>query len=183
MQNTKPIGETTHACCAEKGPALEVWGCPACGFKGPVVPSITLQSLLKESVLGDMIEGPYRFCANPGCEVAYFTQEGGRSFLKQDLTVRVGLKERESPRPLCYCFGHSVESLVAEWHSTGRMTALESIRAEVKAGSCRCESLNPSGRCCLGDVIKVTKEIQSGEPSTTCAPDEPDGIPGSSCCK
>ena len=61
---------------------------------------------------------------------------------------------------LCYCFGHSVESLRTEWATTGRLDSVEAIRTAVKEGRCRCDQLNPSGTCCLGDVLKAAKKIQ-----------------------
>ncbi len=65
------------------------------------------------------------------------------------------------PHALCYCFGHSEESLRAEWQATGRLDSVEAIRAAVKEGRCQCEVMNPSGACCLGDVLKVAKAIQT----------------------
>jgi hypothetical protein len=76
--------------------------------------------------------------------------------------------ESESPAPkkpeatqlLCYCFGHSLESLRMEWEATGRLDSVEAIRTAVKEGRCRCDQMNPSGACCLGDVVKAAKAIQ-----------------------
>ena len=61
---------------------------------------------------------------------------------------------------LCYCFGHSLESLRAEWEATGRLDSVEAIRTAVKEGRCRCDQLNPSGACCLGDVVKAGQVIR-----------------------
>ena len=74
--------------------------------------------------------------------------------------MRVGLKETESPTPLCYCFGHTAESAREEMVATGRSTVAERITAEVQAGNCSCEVKNPSGRCCLGDVNRAIRQIQ-----------------------
>jgi hypothetical protein len=41
-----------------------------------------------------------------------------------------------------------------EIERTGRSTASRHIRSEVKAGHCRCDLENPSGRCCLGEVMQ-----------------------------
>ena len=51
-----------------------------------------------------------------------------------DVTVRVGLKETEPPVPLCYCFGHTAESVRDEIVATGRSTVPERITVEVQAG-------------------------------------------------
>jgi hypothetical protein len=61
---------------------------------------------------------------------------------------------------LCYCFGYSQESLKAEWVATGRLDSVEAIRAAIKEGRCRCAEMNPSGTCCLGDVLEAVREIQ-----------------------
>jgi hypothetical protein len=42
--------------------------------------------------------------------------------------------------------------------ATGRSTIAERISAEVKAGNCACEVKNPSGKCCLGSVTRVTQD-------------------------
>lgn len=61
---------------------------------------------------------------------------------------------------LCYCFGHSWESLKAEWAATGRLDSVEAIRAAIKEGRCRCAEMNPSGTCCLGEVLEAARKIQ-----------------------
>jgi restriction endonuclease Mrr len=73
----------------------------------------------------------------------------------------VGLKEAESPIPLCFCFGHTAESAREEIVTTGRSTVAERITTEVQAGNCSCEVKNPSGKCCLGDVKRAIQQIQS----------------------
>ncbi|HEY6324505.1 MAG TPA: hypothetical protein VJA16_23410 [Thermoanaerobaculia bacterium] len=39
---------------------------------------------------------------------------------------------------------------------------LAAIRERVQAGDCACEVRNPTGRCCLGEVQRVVREL-SGE--------------------
>ena len=91
----------------------------------------------------------------------YFSNEAPSYFHKDDLTVRVGLKETESPIPLCYCFGHTAESAREEIVTTRRSTVAQRIATEVQAGRCSCEVKNPSGKCCLGDVNRVIQQIKS----------------------
>jgi len=69
----------------------------------------------------------------------------------------VGLKEREAPRPVCYCFGHTVESIRERWRN-GPEHRGHLDQGECGARECSCEVLNPKGICCLGDVNKVVKE-------------------------
>ncbi len=125
----------------------------------------TLKALLEVSARTEVDAGPWRFCGAPACDLVYFNPVTGRAFRKDRLTVRVGAKETEAPRPLCYCFGHSLESLRTEWATTGRLDSVEAIRAAVKEGHCRCDTLNPSGACWLGDVLKAAQAIQAASPS------------------
>lgn len=64
----------------------------------------------------------------------------------------------EHSQTVCYCFGHTVGSIRDEVHRAGRSTVVADITAKIKAGACDCERLNPSGRCCLGEVIAVVKD-------------------------
>jgi mercuric ion transport protein len=81
----------------------------------------------------------------------------GAQIEKEQLRVRVGLKETEDPILVCYCFGVTERMIQEETQRTGRPSASARIRAEVKKGNCRCEVENPSGRCCLGEVLQAEK--------------------------
>ena len=131
--------------------------CPAAGKRGKPVPLVTLRSLVLPEHAA-VVEGrEWFFCSLPDCEVVYFTHNG-QTLEKNALKVRVGLKESEAPRLVCYCFGHAIESIREEIEKTGRSTVVASIRKKVEAGECSCEVLNPKGTCCVGDVNKVIKE-------------------------
>lgn len=157
--------------------------CPGCGTKAKRVSAITLRSLLKDDVAGPMDEPGrpsccdaneseatgchaisedtgWRFCDSPDCDVVYFSEQDDTRFTKAQLKVEVGVKETGGERPLCYCFGHSVESMKRELQESGSCTALEDIRAKMKNPGCRCETENPSGSCCLGSVAKGLKIAQ-----------------------
>jgi hypothetical protein len=115
--------------------------------------------LLKPGLIDRIEESNYRFCPNPDCRVVYFAESASSTFTTDELRVRVGLKEREDPIPICYCFGHTVASARDELARTSRSTVVASITAEIKAGRCACETTNPSGSCCLGDVSKAVQEL------------------------
>ncbi len=151
--------------------------CPSCGEKGRRVSPVTMRALLKEEYR-DRVTGTarvncceskstngtgctpavrdtgWRFCASPGCDVVYFSHDSGGTFTKAQLRVPVGVKETSGERPLCYCFGHSIASIKEELRTKGRSDAPDDIRAKMKDPGCRCESENPSGSCCLGNVAK-----------------------------
>jgi hypothetical protein len=101
----------------------------------------------------------YYFCDDPACDVVYFpANPQAPLFRRGDLLVRVGVKEKDDPIPVCYCFSFTRGDILDEIRSTGRSTVAERITAEVKAGNCACEVKNPSGRCCLGEVARTTKD-------------------------
>lgn len=181
--------------------------CPACGTQGRRVAAATVRALLAEENRNDIpvaaggccpSGGPgcrptasdtgYRFCGSPGCDVAYFAEEGEATFTRDRLRVPVGVKETTGTRPLCYCFGHSVESVKAELRSKGRSDAPEDIRRKMKDPGCRCETENPSGSCCLGDVARgietakkeldMTASTPTSTTTTTPNPPQPTRPPG-----
>jgi hypothetical protein len=127
--------------------------CPSCGETGRLVKSITLQSLLKPEALPLMDDGPYHFCGSQECDVVYFGNQGVAPFLKDDLTVRVGVKETMAPRRICYCFNHTIEEIEEEVRCSGKTTVLEDIKRRMKT-ACWCETKSPQGSCCLATVCE-----------------------------
>lgn len=170
-----------HACCTSLAKPRTAASCPACGTEGKPVKPVTLRALLQPHLRAEVRDEVYRFCASPDCALVYFSADGAQTFARADLTVRVGVKERSGPHPLCYCFGHSAESIRNEWVETGKSTVLESIKAEVKAGTCHCEVTNPGGGCCFGDITKEVKALTANPVAPApaqdcCAPSKP------TCC-
>lgn len=147
-------------CCAnpstESAPMVS---CPGCGRKGRPVGLATVQAILKPEVAARSSDGAHRFCPNPDCDHLYF--DGEWVARSSDARVRVGLKEKSDPVPLCYCFGFARADVRAELRATGKCSIPERITAEVKAGNCACETKNPAGSCCLGDVRKAVKDAQA----------------------
>lgn len=132
--------------------------CPTAGRPGKPVRPVTLRSLVRDECAGEIEDRAWFFCDLPDCDVVYFSADG-KVFHKKSMKVRVGIKEKESPRPVCYCFGHTVESIRGEIARTGRSTVAAAITAKIIAGLCACELLNPKGRCCLGDVNGVVAAV------------------------
>lgn len=154
--------------------------CPTCGHKARRVSLRTVRSLLKQpSVSGFQVvescfqtdgtgchaiteDTGWRFCDSPACDVVYFAEQREDTFVKSQLKVEVGVKEKAGDRPLCYCFDHSVTSIKRELEATGESRAVEDIRSRMNGEGCHCEVTNPSGSCCLGSVAKGI-EIAKGE--------------------
>ena len=152
--------------------------CPQCGNNGSKVRRVTLESLLRPKCREDIGDDPYHVCSTPECGTVYFGADGATAFDKTDLSVRFGLKETAPPRPVCYCFDHTVEEIEDEIVRTGRSKVVESIKADMKGPGCRCEYTNPLGRCCLKTVQSaVTTAMQATGRA-------PEGVPAalSDCC-
>ncbi len=84
-------------------------------------------------------------------------------------------RAEDSDRPdtlICYCFAHTRGEIGAELRAHGETTVPRRITAQIKAGNCSCEVLNPSGRCCLGEVNRVVELIRA-----RMAEAEPGGTP------
>jgi hypothetical protein len=150
------------SCCSPKN-AVEshtAVRCPDSGSPGKAVDGLTVKALLTEEALQRLTAGDYRFCADAGCDVVYFSAEGVR-FATGDVRVGVWQKQPLGDRQVCYCFGESEASIRRELDATGRSTAVERIREHIAAGRCACEVRNPRGVCCLGDVMAAVKRVES----------------------
>lgn len=134
--------------------------CPQCGSTGKVVGNATIEALLEPGHASSLLAVERRFCRTPACDVLYFGA-GGRSVGKSAAVVRVGFKETADPVPLCYCFNFTRADVRREVAATGDCNIPARITAEVRAGRCACETRNPSGVCCLGEVNKAVKEARS----------------------
>ncbi len=145
-------------CCTPQPRGKEA--CPGCGAETKGVLDKTLSHLLTDAAKASLscLDG-FHYCKTPSCEIVYFRVD--ETLTQDDLTVTVGLKEGASPATVCYCFDWTKEKIAEEIARTGKTTALEDIKAKMENPGCSCETLNPSGACCLGDVGKVIKEIET----------------------
>jgi CopZ-like zinc binding protein len=135
-----------------------VMNCPVSGTRSKQVDLLTVKSLVRHLEFA-MPAAQYYFCTAAGCNVVYFpSNPEAPSFSRSDLLVRVGAKESDEEATVCYCFGISRRDIREEVEAAGRSSVAEKIKAEIQAGRCACEVKNPSGRCCLGNVIQVSKE-------------------------
>lgn len=151
--------------------------CPVAGTPGKRVTDTTLRALLKPEVHASLTPARYRFCATPGCDVVYYAEDGSRVVTLGDLVVRVGVKETTAPRPICYCFGYTVEEMIAEIRLTGWTTVPDRIRRRLESEGCHCETANPQGSCCLGTVLAVAGQLQTKAESPGAPEDEEPGPP------
>lgn len=144
-----PQDEPQHACIRCKGSSRSIT-------------RKTMLLMLKPDRFDGIGESDYRFCSFSDCCVVYFTETSGITFTTVDLRVRVGLKERADPIPLCYCFGFNEAEARAEIAATGHCTIARRISALIKLGMCACPARNPSGACCLGEVNRTVQKLLTG---------------------
>ncbi len=133
--------------------------CTNCKGSSHPVTRKTMLLMLKPECFDRVWESEYRFCPTPDCHVVYFTEGDAATFTSDDLRVRVGLKEKADPIPLCYCFGFDEAEAREEIAATGRCTIPQRISALIKQGMCACPARNPSGACCLGEVNRAVKKL------------------------
>ncbi len=148
--------------CAAESPLYDSGQrvCAQCGEVGRPVKRQTVLLMLRPELLDTAGEGNYLFCAIPGCRVVYFS-DAGQTFTTADLRGRVGVKEREDPLPLCYCFGFDERHIRAEIDRDGQTTIPQRVAALISQRLCACEARNPSGACCLGEVNKATVRLSA----------------------
>ncbi len=122
---------------------------------------MTLHALVRDEFQGQIAEdADYYFCDAKGCDVVYFTTDG-RTFTKPQLKVAVGIKETELPIQVCYCFDWTTDDIERELRLTGTTTIPDRIKLKVQQGYCQCETTNPQGSCCLGNVNRAVKEVRA----------------------
>jgi len=119
--------------------------------------------MIKPHLPEQAMTATYSFCAARECPVVYFEEQGSHKFTIDDLRVRVGIKESGDPIPLCYCFGFDESHIRDEISKTGETTIPKRISALIREGLCACESRNPAGVCCLGEVNSAVNRLTGKE--------------------
>lgn len=135
-------------------------GCSNCGEQSRPVSRKTILLMLKPELLEQAMTGTYGFCSARNCPIVYSEDQGSHRFTIDDLLLRVGLKVKEDPIPLCYCFGFDESHIRDEISRTGNTNIPERISAFIRQGLCACETRNPSGMCCLGEVNKTANRLR-----------------------
>ncbi len=163
QKNKMPESPTQKSCCSDQAESqiFKPFVCPTNGKKGQSVNVKTLHHLIKPERRSEIKTTGYFFCKTHDCDTVYYHPASGQCFDKSDLTVRIGLKETEDPVWVCYCFDLSKKMIAEEMKRRGQSISGNRIREEVAADNCECEIKNPSGRCCLGEVLAAEKEAQA----------------------
>ena len=151
------VGEAVSGSREGREPVTQL--CANCGGQSRPVSRKTVLLMLKPELLEQAMTGTYSFCSARDCPVVYFEEQGRHRFTTDDLRVPVGVKASQDPIPLCYCFGFDESHIRDEISRTGTTTVPQRISTLIREGLCACESRNPAGVCCLGEVNKAAKSL------------------------
>ena len=133
--------------------------CSSCNGQGRPVSRKTVLVMLKPGLLERAMQGNYNFCPERDCSIVYFEDRGSQQFTVNDLRVRVGLKVKGDPIPVCYCFGFDEKHIRDEIEQTGNTSVPEKVSRLIREGLCACEACSPSGMCCLGELNKTVNRL------------------------
>ena len=138
--------------------------CPECGKVGKSVQGQTVKALLSVSLQG-VQDVQYLFCLTQDCPVVYFSADGEQTFTVDQVRERVYQKKPEAEDILiCYCFRHTVGDLrVASPQK--RIAIVDDINTGIEAGQCACDLRNPQGSCCLGNLMRMIKQLENPTPA------------------
>jgi hypothetical protein len=83
----------------------------------------------------------------------------GEVTVDEDAAIaQVAHKATHRPVPVCFCFAHTADELVADAAANGGTSTIKAaIKQAVADGYCACEHLNPSTKCCLADIHRTLK--------------------------
>lgn len=148
--------ESHEACC--KIPTVAC-PCPVCGNIGRKVTGVTLDHHLR-AILKSEFGEEATFCLNPDCEVVY-CNDARTVIRKGETLLPVTIKDPGDHVYVCYCFEFTRGDLRRDLSTKGETDIPDKIKQGIQEGRCDCERKNPQGACCLGNVKKAIKSIQS----------------------
>lgn len=145
-------------CSIPAGPAMP---CPSCGAIGPIVGVAPVRPHQL-----DAAECAWQHCATPNCGVVYYFESA--TIDADAVLTQVGSKATDRPTPVCFCFAHTADDVVADVVAHGGVSTIKAgIKQAVAAGHCACEHLNPSTNCCLADIHRTLKVALAIEAART----------------
>jgi hypothetical protein len=113
----------------------------------------------------DATDGAWQHCATTGCPVVYYLDT---DIVDADSVItQVGHKAMDRPTPVCFCFAHTADEIIADAPTHGGISTINAeIKQAVAGGHCACEHLNPSTTCCLADVHRTLKRAATARAVT-----------------
>lgn len=146
-----------------------------CGATGWKVKKITVGNHVNPEYW-HLLSDDFYFCPNPKCEVVYFN--GRVTFTTKEVKTKVFLKEKGSPRPLCYCKHVTVEDVIEAIKNGAKgVEEVEKLTGMGNGGFCTVT--NPTGRCCKQFYEDLINELLAEKAKF----DRIDHVQDSCCCK
>lgn len=135
--------------------------CPTNQQVGKPVDTLTLKALLAVP-LTRVQPTTYGFCPDPACPTVYYSADGAHYFTEADVREKVYQKHpADEDVCVCYCFRHTIDSIRTELIRTGQSTVVAAITEGIQAGQCACDIRNPQGTCCLGNIRKLVRRLET----------------------
>ena len=134
--------------------------CPASGTGSRKIQRITVEHMVNPELVANIIDSQYYYCADAECPVVYFNQDSSSTFTVEELRVKVLAKDPGKDVNVCYCFDWTRGRIEDEIEETGTSTASRDVAEKIKADICECDTKNPKGVCCLGDINRFVATVQ-----------------------
>lgn len=137
-------------CCDQNSPdssSPNKYRCPENGREYASVSAQTIKLHIKSAWNRPLKQQSYYFCKDVDCNVVYFGEDDS-IIEKISLRAEVGVKQGSPQALICYCFG------ITRAEAMNNPSTRAFVIKETASHSCACQTLNPSGRCCLADFPK-----------------------------
>lgn len=142
----------SSCCTVPAGPSKP---CLSCGQVGQIVGVAPVRPHRH-----DAAAGTWQHCPTPDCPVVYYLD--GDIVGRDEVVAQVGHKATDRPTPVCFCFAHTADDLVADTYAHRGVSTIQAmIKHAVADGHCACEHLNPSTKCCLADIHRILKAART----------------------
>ncbi len=133
--------------------------CPLCMEFGEKISNITVYSLTKKALRGDMTrdgDDGYNICLKPSCKCVYYSKN--RVIKTDELKREFHLKDDSTIYTVCYCLKITKDEIVDAVQNK-KLTGMKDIMRDLKGEPpCVCHKNNPTGLCCENEFNDVIKE-------------------------
>ena len=122
----------------------EISTCPVCNGIGQKVRKVTVEHQVQPGI---ELEGEQLFlCKIPDCKVAYYSQDGKKTILQDQLISKIWFKNVPPPVPICYCANVTEEEILYHVAVAKCCSTLDDIKKHTGANTGReCLTKNPAG--------------------------------------
>lgn len=118
--------------------------CPVCDGFGQKVRQVTVEHQVKPGV--EVGEEQFFLCRTPDCEVAYYSEDGNKTILQDQLINKIWFKNVPPPVPICYCANVTEEEILHHVAVAQCCSTLDDIKRHTGANTgCECLTKNPAG--------------------------------------